>query len=280
MKYFPLALTLALALPACAAPNEIGIAGALPDLAKMEVESPHVYDYTFTSAPTDWKVESGVWEMTNRWSCSPGWSWFGGRSDETAAIWNKRKFQGDISAQVYFAFKMGLSGSSKWQEYPTDVAVGICGDGANLGTGYTFIAGADDNTHSILLKNGKIVADTSVSDAILPRLTDGLPGNELLHRRWWYARIDKVGNRIEARLDDKLILSYTDPDPIKGGQSNIWTYNNGIMLARVQLFYQKELRTSFTSPTIRSVSAPEPKARPKNTSLTRVAQRGTTAGKM
>lgn len=278
-KFLPLLATVACAVPVWAAPNSIGLGGTLPDLTKVDVESRHVYDYTFTSAPTDWKVQSGVWEMTNRWSCSPGWSWFGGRSDETAAIWNKRKFDGDISTQVYFAFKMGLSGAARWPEYPTDFAVGICGDGANLGTGYTFIAGADDNTHSLLLKNGKVVAESTAPEAVLPRLTDSNPGNDLLHRRWWYARLDKIGNRIEARLDDKVICSYTDPNPISGGQSNIWTYNNGIMLARVQLFFEKELRPSLNAPSIRQVSTPAtPPA--KATIPTRVAQTVSTTGKM
>src|SRR5205823_763726 len=107
-----------LASPAAHAAGEIGLTGTVPDLKNVDVQSPHVYDYTFSTAPTDWKIQSGVWEMTNRWSCSPGWSWFGGRSDEVAAIWNKRKFSGDVSAQMYFAFKMGVSGVPQWPEYP------------------------------------------------------------------------------------------------------------------------------------------------------------------
>src|SRR5687767_15115984 len=84
------------------APHAIGFGGSLP-LREVEVNNGHVYDYTFASAPSDWRVQSGVWEMTNRWDCSPGWSWFGGRSEEIAAVWHKRKFSGDFSIQFYFA---------------------------------------------------------------------------------------------------------------------------------------------------------------------------------
>jgi hypothetical protein len=235
----------AVAGPTLAQPTSIGFAGALPDLKGVDLETRHVYDYTFSTAPTDWKIASGVWEMTNRWSCSPGWSWFGGRSDEVAAIWNKRKLAGDQSAQMYFAFKMGMSGVSSWPEYPADAALTICGDGKSLSTGYTFIAGANDNTRSILMKNGEVVASSSAPEAVLPRLTDGNPGNDAMHRRWWFSRVDKSGSKISCYLDDKLVLSYDDPAPLKGGQTAVWTLNNGLMLARVQLYYQNEIRPVY-----------------------------------
>ena len=221
-----------------AAVPSLALSGAGFDLKDVAVGSSHVYDYTFSTAPVDWRVAAGVWEMTNRWSCSPGWSWFGGRSDEVAAIWNKRRVSGDVSAQMYFAFKMGLN-VPQWPEYPADAALTICGDGVNLGSGYVFIAGAKDNTCSLLMKNGEVVASSDAPEAILPRLTDGKPGNDDVHRRWWYSRLDKNGNKITASLDGKPVLTYVDPDPIEGGQTAIWTYNNGLMLARVQLYFER-----------------------------------------
>ena len=103
-KLLPLsALTLVLGVArAHAAPETVALSGAMPDLKTLQLDSAHVYDYTFAVAPTDWRVASGTWEMTNRWSCSPGWSWFGGRSDETAAIWNKRKLLQDLLGETIF----------------------------------------------------------------------------------------------------------------------------------------------------------------------------------
>jgi hypothetical protein len=235
-------------LPAQAEPSTLGLSGAVPDLQGVSVENNHVYDYTFTSAPTDWWVQSGVWEMTNRWSCSPGWSWFGGRSEEVAAVWNKRKFSGDLSAQFYFAFKMNLSGTPYWQELPSDMAVTICGDGKNLGTGYTFIVGADQNQRTVLLRNGKVVAETRDPKALLVSMSDGQPSMNDLHRRWWYVRVNKIGSRVECWLDNELVLTYDDAKPISTGQMALWTYNNGIMLSRVQLYYENELRRDYRRP--------------------------------
>jgi hypothetical protein len=234
------------AASAFAAPETIGLSGTLPDLKTVEIENSHVYDYTFVSAPTDWRVQSGVWEMTNRWSCSPGWSWFGGRSEEIASVWNKRKFSGDISVQFYFAFKMGLSGTPSWHYHPSDVAITINGDGQNLGSGYSFIVGADNNSRTVLMKGGKTVAESRVAAALLPTLTDGNPDMNELHRRWWYVKINKIGPRIEGWLDNRLLFTYFDDKPLDAGQIALWTYNNGIMLSRVQVFYENEVRPGYT----------------------------------
>ena len=271
-----LTITTALALVATvsaqpmAAPEAgriIGLSGARVNFDKVEIESPHVYDYTFASAPTDWRVQSGVWEMTNRWSCAPGWSWFGGRSDEIASVWNKRKFSGDMSVQMYFAFKMGLSGAEQWWEYGADAALTFNGDGTNLGSGYSLIIGADYNSRTILRKGTEIVAESKAPWALLPLWSDGIPPDHdaTMHRRWWYARIDKIGNEISCYLDNKLLFSYTDPKPIDSGQVALWTYNNGIMLSRVQIYYQNELQSrprafakapATAKPTVKSVKAP------------------------
>jgi hypothetical protein len=229
-----------------AGPELIGLSGVGEDfnaLAKnVEIETRNVHDYTFSAAPTDWWVQSGVWEMTNRWSCSPQWSWLGGRSEEVAAIWNKHKFSGDQSIQFYFSFKMGMSGTPRWAEYPTNAAVSFCGDGKNLGSGYSLIVGADNNTHSILMKGAKIVAENREKPALLPVISDGMPASNDLHRKWWYVRVNKIGSRIECYLDNELILTYNDPKPLDLGQVALWTFNNGIMLSRVQIYYENEVR--------------------------------------
>lgn len=238
----------ALTVAAQAAPETIGMQGTMPDLGSVQIENAHVRDYTFASAPTDWRVQSGVWEMTNRWSCSPGWSWFGGRSEEIAAVWNKRKFSGDMSVQFYFAFKMGLAGTPAWNYHPSDVALTFYGDGKNLSSGYSFIVGADNNSRSVLMKGDKMLAESRDESALLPKLTDGNPDMNNLHRRWWYVKVNKIGPRVECWLDNKLLFSYNDPRPLDMGQIALWTYNNGIMLSRVQVFYENEVNSRTPQP--------------------------------
>jgi hypothetical protein len=261
-----------------ATPQTIGMRGAVPNFEKVEIESPHVYDYTFTEAPTDWRVQSGIWEMTNRWACAPGWSWFGGRSDEVASVWNKRKFSGDISVQFYFAFKMGLSGAKDLWEVPSDAAITIGGDGQNLASGYSFIIGADGNSRSVLRRGSQIVAQSSAPEAVLPPWADGKPADfdEIMHRRWWYARIDKIGNRVSCYVDNKLLFSYDDPKPLDAGQIALWTYNNGIMLSRVQVYYENEVRNTYakrsSSAALRAASTPSAPVKTKVSAMKKLPE--------
>ena len=55
-------LALTGASKAFAAPQEIALSGATPDLKTLQLDSPHVYDYTFAVAPTDWRIASGLVE--------------------------------------------------------------------------------------------------------------------------------------------------------------------------------------------------------------------------
>ncbi|NLJ37132.1 MAG: tetratricopeptide repeat protein, partial [candidate division WS1 bacterium] len=115
------------------------------DFNAAELLSSNVYDYTFSSAPTDWLARGGLWNATNRWSCSPQWSWYGGYSPTgIAALWNKREFVGDIVVELYCAFTMRQGRNPSYLP-PNDVNITICGDGANPDSGYSFIVGGDDN---------------------------------------------------------------------------------------------------------------------------------------
>ena len=49
--------------------------GATVDAADVDVLSPEVRTHIFKAAPTQWQYLSGAWEVSNRWSCSPNWTW-------------------------------------------------------------------------------------------------------------------------------------------------------------------------------------------------------------
>jgi hypothetical protein len=233
--------------------------------------------------------------MTNRWTWAPSWIWFGGESDDIASLWNKRKFSGDFSMQFYFAFKEGVYGpGSAWSEHPANVGFSFCADGLNLGSGYSLVLGADGNRHTILMKQGHIVAESSAPEALFPSFADGRPfpsygggfgaarstikeanmpeGNKTVEKKeaatatgvssngksvtisrrrvygqthWWYAKVNKIGNRIECWLDENLLFAYDDPEPLSNGQMALWTFNNGILLSRVQIYYENEIKRSF-----------------------------------
>lgn len=207
----------------------------------IDIYSSHVYDYTFSDAPTDWMPAGGVWEATNRWTCSPQWSWFGGYNpDGVAAVWNKRQFTGDITIEAYMAFKMGVVPGNHNYRNPNDMNITICGDGANLDSGYSFIYGGDLNSSTRIMRGTRVLAENRSTEAMLPIFEDGYPSTYEFHRRWWMLRVRKQGDRLQLYVDNKLLVEAQDPAPLEGGRIAIWTRDNGLILSRIKVYYERE----------------------------------------
>lgn len=215
--------------------------GGLPvDIGALDLLSGNLYDYTFSSAPTDWLARSGVWAITNRWTCSPQWSWQGGyATDGIAALWNKREFAGDVTVEAYFGFKMGM-GSVHSYKNPTDLNVTIHGDGANPSSGYSFMVGAERNNDTRIMKGTQILVSESDPKALLPIFEDGYPSTYEFHRKWWSVRARKHGNKLQLYLDERLVAEAVDPDPLESGHVALWTYDNGIIISRVKIYEEAE----------------------------------------
>jgi len=207
--------------------------GAFANIRNMVVMSRNTYDYTFTTAPVDW-VGDGTWMSTERWACSPNWSYLGGWSRGDAVLWHKQRFIGDQSLLAVVAPKMEYPRVREiYDQRYRDYGVTICGDGHDPRSGYAAIYGAADkqgkeNKRTVLLRNGVEVASTPVS--ALTFLQGG-------HHAWFSLNLIKRGNTIEFRVGGSLLLSYTDPDPIEGGVPGIWTADNGIMISHARISF-------------------------------------------
>ncbi|MFW6158267.1 MAG: hypothetical protein ACOC8E_02785 [Planctomycetota bacterium] len=181
--------------------------------------------YAFVRAMTDWRTAGGTWEVTNRWQCDKRWSFVCGKNlDGVSAIWNKRRFRGDLTLEYAVGIQHRGGGGGGYGRYVRDMNAVICGDGRTLNSGYGFIYGGWDNTRSAITRNGKVVAETST-----PIPTGGF------HRRWFYCKVVKRGGHLEFYVDNNLLLEYEDPDPLPGGQVALWTWKNGLMVGRVRI---------------------------------------------
>jgi len=189
------------------------------------IATDNVRNYTFAEAPVDWRVAAGTWEVTSRWECDPRWSFFSGRGERLAAIWNKRSLHGDVTLDFYVGPKMESARGKKY-EYVSDMNVVLCGDGQHLTSGYSFIFGGKNNTVTRICRQGLVVAET-------PNVRIEASGG--IHRRWYHIRAEKRGGRVSLWIDGQEVLRYDDPRPLGDGQAAIWTYNNAIMVARVSL---------------------------------------------
>jgi hypothetical protein len=196
----------------------------------VDVLCPNTLSYSFVKAPADWRFAGGEWLVTNRWRCDPRWSFFGGESkDGVAAIWNKTIFKGDLTLE----FAAGIRhqrGRGGYARHASDMNAVICGDGRTLNSGYGFIFGGWGNKKTAITRNGRIVAEC---DDVIPARTSNI------HRRWFYVKIVKRGATLRYYVDNKLVLEYTDPDPLDAGQVALWTWRNGLMVARVRIAPQE-----------------------------------------
>ncbi len=65
------------------------------DWARCLASAPNLMDYSFTSAPVDWRAARGTWEVAERWTCSPQWSFFAGQNDVSPLLWSRFATRGD-----------------------------------------------------------------------------------------------------------------------------------------------------------------------------------------
>lgn len=204
--------------------------GFRPRISAVAISSANVYDYTFDTAPTGWWVGSGEWDITNRWSCTPDWSWFGGVSRlapaATAAIWHKQPVEGDAVLDFYVAPKM-ITRLFFPSERMADLNATLCGDGEDPKSGYAFIV-AGNGRGAQILKQGKVLAE----DKEFRLFT-------VAHNRWANVRVEKRGRTLRLLVEGRPVLSCDDPDPLPGGYVAVWTRNNGIMLPRITLYAQR-----------------------------------------
>ncbi|MFH1708917.1 MAG: hypothetical protein ABIF71_13515 [Planctomycetota bacterium] len=236
------------------------VPGVKPDT--IAVNAPTMLNYYFTHSPVDWYARGGEWKVTNRWKCDPRWSWFGGRSESAAALWNKRELAGDFTIDLFMSMQMDTADALHYF-HPGDMNITVCGDGENPGSGYAFIFGGERGIETRIMRAGVTVAET-VEPLFLPPSTrdERQPMERGLHRRWFHFTVVRQGDLFEYYLDNRRMLSFQDPQPLAGRRFGIWTYDNGIMVARIRVTAAEvsDRRTVFAA--LPSAPAAEPSLPP------------------
>jgi len=217
--------------------------GATVDGAKaptyLEVRRRDVADYPFDRAAVDWEP-AGRWEVSNKFACDPRWGFMAGEADGLASLWHKANFEGDLTVEFFAAMRY-LHKNLGLQPYyprPGEINLTVGGNGKDVFSGYTFVLSGWDTRWTRILRNGKVVAETD--RPLVPPTRLKFPSLDDLHRRWFYVKLRKQGNRLSYYFDNQLVLSYADPKPLKGERLALWTRDNSIILARAKLSYEKK----------------------------------------
>lgn len=240
------------------------------DVGQVSIDSQQLYDYTFSTAPTDWIASSGKWQPTNRWTCSPQWTWYGGMDERgVAASWNKHQFVGDVTVEIYAGMKMGIGNPRRYKN-PNDMNITIHGDGANVDSGYSFIMGGEINAFTRIMKGDQVLAETRDERALFPIFEDAYPKETNdFHRKWWALRARLSGSKLQLYKDEELVLEAVDPDPLYTGRVGIWTMHNGIVVARAKIYYQDEKAPADPVPALEyRMSPPRQNVEPRLVGLT------------
>ncbi len=230
---------LSCALPPCDSGWEIGLVNAdASAIDEVTVTSDGARDYTFASGPTDWYQGKGLWDVTSRWHCQPGWTFVGGSADPNPVIWTKHSYQGDVVLEFFGAIRMEeeLVGSPFPYIHPGDINAQLCGNGVDLDSGYSFAFAGWDNSKTAILRNGVVVAESS--DVIIDNPTT----RDAFHRHWFRIRAEKLGDTVRYWVDGQPVIEYTDPEPLEGGRVGLWTFHNDLMIARARLWHAEEER--------------------------------------
>ena len=204
---------------------------------RVGVSAAKSYDYSFTKSPSDW-ITTGTWELHPRWTCDPHFNWFSGvNRNGPAELWCKRKFEGDYTVEGFIACML----LDQFPHYtvPINFRVTVAADAMKPGSGYTCVFRWVDGPTEILREGKPVAADTSLFDTTLYRDASQARG-EPVHRWWVHMKIQKRGNEIRFYIDRKLWLTFTDDKPLAGPFICVSTENNGIMVSRVKITYEKE----------------------------------------
>ena len=200
------------------------------DWSKCAVSTPNVLDYSFTAAPVDWRAASGTWDVAERWTCSPQWSFFAGQGDISPLLTSRFATRGDWTLEAYLATPMDPTRSER---SPADLNISVGGDGIDLASGYSFIfAGKNRSVNQI--RRGDGVAWEKAFE--MP------PGAGDTHQDWFYVRLERrqtaQGVRFRYSVNGRELVNYLDPKPLAdGGHLSFWTQNGALSVARVRLWH-------------------------------------------
>ncbi len=199
------------------------------DWEKALATTDAMLDYNFTTAPTDWRAARGRWDVTERWTCSPQWSFFGGADSDAPLLWSRFETQGDWTLEAFLATPMDMT---RGERSPSDLNLGVGGDGVDLASGYSFGFGTDARQNNTIWRGDNVVSQKPFE---MP------PGVGETHQDWFYVRLEKrqIGKSVNFKwsVNGREIANYTDENPLPdGGRLAIWSKNGGISVARLRLW--------------------------------------------
>ena len=188
--------------------------------------------------------------MDCRWACQDEWNFMACGAPGVPFMSSRRTFGGDQFHEYYMSLRPVFpwdAGDTEFDYDPgndpgfrifgahrgwynrRDLNFSFCSDGRNPLSGYAVVFGGSDNTQTLLLRQGAVVARTQARNFLFP--TE--PQHGVIHWKWWKFTIRKAGPRLLVYHNNALMFDYTDPEPLSGGHVGFWSIRNGFTVSRI-----------------------------------------------
>ena len=220
------------AATALAGPLVLGlqIAGLRLAPAEVELRAAEVDEWQFDRAPTTVWETAGDWAVGSRWPCMPEWGWLHGVGDPLAALWSKRRIVGDMVVHALLGARMrGEYGAREGEPFER-LCLTIAGNGRQPRSGYWLELGSGPDGASRLYRrdrHGQKLVASCPRRLTYPREA---------HNFWADVRLERRGARLAVYFQRRLLLTWTDPQPLADGQVCLWTERNALMTPYVAIY--------------------------------------------
>lgn len=209
-----------------------------------------IIDEVFELAPAAW-VQQGLWEITNRFSCTPTWSHMTAlERDGLGAIWHKAAFPGNVTVEYYAGMRM-QSDYAMIYPRPGDFNCTFGAKWLDFASGISILPGAWDPDWSGVwtkfVQGPQTIAETD--RPLVPRTREDsgqryipvpyISSGRDVHGAWYYVKSRYVDGQLEGYFDNVKVLE-ADAPKAPGDRVAIWTQSDQIVVARVRITYQEK----------------------------------------
>ncbi len=218
--------------------------------ADLSVENENERTYLFTSAPVDWTIGSGDWDIFPAAHISGAARANGnvlaahppaGSPLTPSIVWNKGSYAGDFSLE----YDVSACGHDPADAVPPNFNAVFCADGRDLDSGYCLVFSARTAPPRgpgappwpiRLFRQGKVVAESRsmLYQDISPSADDPPPAGD-----GWRLRVQRREGLLQFFVNNRLAIEYRERKPLAGTRFGLWTVGTSMALSRVRIAWSE-----------------------------------------